>query len=108
MATPRSTPRRPLGLVRRTGVVLAGTLGIGLAALPAQAAPPPASSGDAATLMAARAHDLEKVTEAFDAARDELAAQEASAQAAAATVQQARAAQVAAQQQVRGIARSAY
>jgi peptidoglycan DL-endopeptidase CwlO len=108
MATPRTTPRRPLALVRRTAVVLAGAVGIGLAALPAQATPAPATSGDAATLMAARAHDLEKVTEAFDSARDQLAAQEATAQAAAARVQQARAVQTAAQQQVRGIARSAY
>jgi cell wall-associated NlpC family hydrolase len=107
MATPRSS-RRPLALARRTAVVLAGAVGIGLAALPAQAAPAPATSGDAATLMAARAHDLEKVTEAFDAARDQLGAQEATAQTAAATVQKARAAQAAAQQQVRGIARSAY
>jgi cell wall-associated NlpC family hydrolase len=58
--------------------------------------------------MAARAHELEKVTEAFNGARDQLAAQEATAQSAAATVQKARAAQAAAQQQVRGIARSAY
>jgi cell wall-associated NlpC family hydrolase len=108
MATPRSTSRRPLALVRRTAVVLVGAVGIGLAALPAQAAPAPATSGDAATLMAARAHDLEKVTEAFNAARDELATQEATARAAAATVQQARAVQAAARQQVRGIARSAY
>src|SRR5437764_802347 len=103
MASPRSTSRRPLALVRRTAVVLVGAVGIGLAALPAQAAPAPATSGDAAALMAARAHDLEKVTEAFDAARDELATQEATARAAAATVQQARAVQAAARQQVRGI-----
>src|SRR5438309_3461967 len=98
MATPRSTSRRPLAHARRTAVVLAGAVGIGLAALPAQAAPAPATSGDAATLMAARAHDLEKVTEAFDAARDQLAAQEGTAQSAAATVQKARAAQATAQQ----------
>jgi cell wall-associated NlpC family hydrolase len=112
MATPRCTSRRPLALVRRTAVVLAGVVGIGLAALPgtpsALAAPAPATSGDAATLMAARAHDLEKVTEAFDAARDELAAQETTARTAAAEVQRARGVQAAARQQVRGIARSAY
>jgi cell wall-associated NlpC family hydrolase len=112
MATPRTARRRALPLVRRTAVVLAGALGIGLATLPATlpagAAPAPTSSGDAATLMAARAHDLEKVTEAFNAARDQLAAEEATARTAAATAQQARATQATAQQQVRGIARSAY
>jgi cell wall-associated NlpC family hydrolase len=89
-------------------VVLAGLAAIALSPLPAQAAPDPATAGDAATLMAARAHDLEKVTEAFNAARDQLAAQQAKAQAAQATYQQAQAALVTARQQVRGIARSAY
>jgi peptidoglycan DL-endopeptidase CwlO len=112
MATPTDSPRpagtRSLVAIRRTAVVLAGLAAIALGPLPAQAAPDPATSGDAATLMAARAHDLEKVTEAFNAARDQLAAQQAKAQAAQATYQQAQAALVTARQQVRGIARSAY
>jgi cell wall-associated NlpC family hydrolase len=89
-------------------VVLAGLAAIALSPLPAQADPEPATAGDAATLMAARAHDLEKVTEAFDAARDQLAAQQAKAQAAQAQYQQSQAALAAARQQLRGIARTAY
>jgi cell wall-associated NlpC family hydrolase len=99
---------RPLVAIRRISVVLAALAAVGLSPLPAQADPDPATAGDAATLMAARAHDLEKVTEAFDTARDQLAAQQAKAQAAQASFQQAQAALVTARQQVRGIARSAY
>ena len=112
MATPTDSPRpagtRSLLTIRRIAVVLAGLAALALSPLPAQAAPDPATSGDAATLMAARAHDLEKVTEAFNIARDQLAAQQAKAQAAQATYEQAQAALVTARQQVRGIARSAY
>ena len=112
MATPRRsslpaaarTPRT----ARRITLVLAGLAAVLLCAVPAHAAPTPATSGDAAALMAARAHDLEKVTEAFDAARDQLAVQQAKAQAAQATYQKAEAALVLARQEVRGIARSAY
>jgi peptidoglycan DL-endopeptidase CwlO len=112
MATPRTTTlptsRRPFLAVRRVSVVLAGLAAIALSPLPAQADPDPATAGDAATLMAARAHDLEKVTEAFDAARDQLAAQQTKAKSAQADYQKAQAALTAARQQVRGIARSAY
>jgi peptidoglycan DL-endopeptidase CwlO len=102
-----ATPRSPLRTARRVTLVVAGLAGIALAGLPAaQAAPTTAS--DAAALMAARAHDLEKVTEAFNAARDELATQQTAAQAADAAAQKARTAQAAAQQEVRGLARSAY
>jgi cell wall-associated NlpC family hydrolase len=93
---------------RRITLVLAGLTAALLGTLPAQAAPSPATSGDAAALMAARAHDLEKVTEAFDTARDKLAAQQAKAQAAQAAYKKAQAALARARQQVRGIARSAY
>jgi cell wall-associated NlpC family hydrolase len=86
-------------------VTLAGLAVLALVPLPAHAAP---TSGDVATLMAARAHDLEKVTEGFNRARDELAAQQTKAQAAQKASEQARAALVQARQQVRGIARSAY
>lgn len=110
MATPRTAFPRSLAGVRHTALALAGAIGIGLAALPAapSATAAPATSGDAATLMAARAHELEKVTEAFDTAREDLATQEATARTATAEAQRARAAQAAARQQVRGIARSAY
>jgi cell wall-associated NlpC family hydrolase len=58
--------------------------------------------------MAARAHDLEKVTERFDLARDQLAAQQARAKAAQARFRAAQAALTVARRQVRGIARTAY
>lgn len=112
MATPRrsSLPAaaRPSRTARRITLVLAGLAAVLLGTVPAHAAPTPATSGDAAALMAARAHDLEKVTEAFDAARDQLAAEQAKAQAAQAAYQKAQAALVQARQEVRGIARSAY
>lgn len=112
MATPRrsSLPAavRPSRTARRITLVLAGLAAVLLGTVPAHAAPSPATAGDAAALMAARAHDLEKVTEAFDAARDQLAAQQATAQAAQAAYQKAQAALVQARQEVRGIARSAY
>jgi peptidoglycan DL-endopeptidase CwlO len=68
----------------------------------------PATSHDAATLMAARAHDLEKVTENFNIARDHLAAQQAKAKAAQARFRAAAAQLTVARRQVRSIARSAY
>lgn len=84
-------------------IPLAGT------AAPASATDPgPATATDAATLMAARAHDLEKVTEAFDAARVTLGTQQAAAQAAKERVQRSTATLTAARNQVRGFARSAY
>jgi peptidoglycan DL-endopeptidase CwlO len=111
MATPSSGARRRsarscAATARRTVVVLAGVLGILLSAVPAQAAP--ATAAEAGRLMAARAHDLEVLTEKFDAARETLAAQEAAVQAATVKMQAATAALVVAQQQVRGIARSAF
>jgi peptidoglycan DL-endopeptidase CwlO len=111
MATPSSGARRRsarscAATARRTVVVLAGVLGILVSAVPAQAAP--ATAAEAGRLMAARAHDLEVLTEKFDAARETLAAQEAAVQAATVKMQAATAALVVAQQQVRGIARSAF
>ena len=112
MATPRRsslpTAARLPRTARRITLVLAALAAVLLGALPAQATPSPTTSGDAAALMAARAHDLEKVTEAFDAARDQLAAQQAKAQAAQAAYSKAQAALAQARVQVRGIARSAY
>jgi cell wall-associated NlpC family hydrolase len=92
-------------------LALAGLAAAGVLATPSatpSAAAAPATAADAAALMAARAHDLEKVTESFDTARDQLAAQTAAAQAAEAKAKAARAQLAAAQQAVRGIARSAY
>ena len=68
----------------------------------------PGTSAEAAQLVAARGHDLEVVTEQFNEARATLDTQRAAAEAAKATLEQAAAALGAAQQQVRGIARSAW
>jgi cell wall-associated NlpC family hydrolase len=89
-------------------VVLAvtGAVGVLFTAAPAQAAP--ATTAEAAQMVAARGHELEAVTEKFNEARATLDTQRAAAQAAAAQLQQATAALASAQQQVRGIARSAW
>jgi cell wall-associated NlpC family hydrolase len=81
-------------------------LGILFTALPAQAAP--TTSADAARLMAARSHDLEVLSEKFDTAGVRLAAEEAAVKAATAKMQKATAVLGRAQQEVRGIARSAF
>jgi cell wall-associated NlpC family hydrolase len=111
MAPPSSGARRRSArsaapTARRAVVVLAGVFGILLSAMPAQAAP--ATAAEAGRLMAARAHDLEVLTEKFDTARETLAAQEAAVQAATVKMQAATAALVVAQHQVRGVARSAF
>jgi cell wall-associated NlpC family hydrolase len=90
----------------RALLAAAGVIGVLCSAVPAQAAP--GSSAEAADLVAAKGHELEVVTEQFNQARETLDAQRATAQAAAAKLQQAAAALGAAQQQVRGIARSAW
>src|SRR3954451_13879042 len=115
MATPlgRTAPapsRRASTRRHRTAaralLAVTGVVGVLFSAVPAQAAP--ATSAQAAQLIAARGHELEVVTEQFNEARVALEAQRATAQAAAAQLEQAAAALGAAQQQVRGIARSAW
>src|SRR4051812_27950879 len=101
-----SAPTRRRGMAARTLLAVAGVAGVLLSAAPAQAAP--GTSAEAAQLVAARGHELEVVTEQFNAARETLEAQRATAQAAAAQLEQAAAALATAQQQVRGIARSAW
>ncbi|MGY2077048.1 C40 family peptidase [Blastococcus sp. SYSU DS0828] len=108
MATPLRTParRRTAG---RVGLALAGTVGILLATVPAAADPgSPATSAEAARLVAERGHQLEVVTERFNEARDALTGQQAAAEAAAAQLAQATADLARAQEAVRGIARSAW
>jgi peptidoglycan DL-endopeptidase CwlO len=97
--------RRPARAVRAV-LAVTGVLGVLFTAAPAQAAP--ATSADAAAMVAARGHELEAVTEKFNEARATLDTQRGAAQAAAAKLQQATAALGSAQQQVRGIARSAW
>ncbi|SFT62335.1 Cell wall-associated hydrolase, NlpC family [Geodermatophilus amargosae] len=94
---------------RRAALVLVGALGVGLAAAPAPAlAEDPATSAQAAELVAARGHELEVVTEQFNEAREGLRAQQAAADAAAAQLAAAQVAVDTARSQVVGIARSAY
>jgi cell wall-associated NlpC family hydrolase len=100
------TSARPPALVRRGVLALAAVIGVLVTTVPAQANP--ATSADAGRLVAARGHELEVITEKFNEAREILAAQTATAQAAAAEVEKAKAQLAAAQQQVRGLARTAY
>ncbi len=94
---------------RRALVALAGAAGILLATVPASAAPAnPATADEAAELIAARGHDLEALAEQFNEARENLAAQQAAAQAAQVEVERATAVLAEAQRSVRGVARSAY
>jgi cell wall-associated NlpC family hydrolase len=102
----RTSARRPVA-VRRVVFAAAAVLGVLFSTVPAQAAPP-ATSAQAAELVAARGHQLEVVTEEFNEAREALAAQRAAADATAAQLTEATAALGAAQQEVRGIARAAY
>ncbi|MET0765779.1 MAG: C40 family peptidase [Blastococcus sp.] len=97
--------RRP-ATARRVVLTLAAVLGAVFSTVPAQAAP--ATSAEAAQLMAAKGHELEVVTEEFNEAREALKAQLAAADAAAAEYQTATATLATAQQQVRSIARTAY
>src|SRR3954453_7605297 len=119
MATARTSfprpnlPLRPLRTVRRTVLVLTGAIAVsaGIAFVPrgaSAARDAPATGQEAAELMAARAHDLEAVTEQFNTARDQLETQQAAAKAAADALATAQADLATAQTQVRGIARSAF
>jgi cell wall-associated NlpC family hydrolase len=110
MAPPLHTPRRPSArrpaTARRVVLTLGAVLGAVFSTVPAQATP--ATSGEAAQLVAAKGHELEVVTEEFNEAREALNADRATAQAAVAGLEAATATLAAAQQQVRGIARTAY
>ena len=82
---------------------------LALSPVPAFGAPgTPSTSQDVAALMAAKAHELEKITEEFNIARHQLERQQAAARVAADAAAEAQTRLAAAQQQVRGIARSAY
>ena len=82
--------------------------GLALTPLPASADPKPATSAEAAALVAARAHDLEVLTEQFNEAREELAATREAAAQAAAEVAAAEAALAQARDRVRVVAYGAY
>jgi peptidoglycan DL-endopeptidase CwlO len=106
LGTARRTSARRPATARRVVLALAAVLGAVFSTVPAQAAP--ATSAEAAQLVAARGHELEVVTEEFNEAREALNAHRATAEAAAAELDAATATLAAAQQQVRGIARTAY
>jgi cell wall-associated NlpC family hydrolase len=104
-------PDRGPAVVRRAVFAVAGVVGVLLSTVPAQAAPAasaPTTSAAAAEFVAAKGHQLEVITEEFNEARVVLAAQQAAAQATGAQLEQASAVLAAAQESVRGIARSAY
>ena len=101
-----ATPSGRTPLAGWVVLALAAVVGVLFTAVPAQAAP--ATSAEAAELVAARGHELEAVTEQFNEARETLTAQQAAAQTAVAQLEQATAALATAQAQVRGIARSAW
>ena len=109
MATTLDTPRSRSGRrsVRKGVLALAAVLAAVLSTMPAQAAPP-ATAAEAAQLVAAKGHELEVITEQFNDAREAFRGHQATAEAAAAELEAATARLAAVQQQVRGIARSAY
>ncbi len=116
MASPaRAFPART-HRIRRTAAVrrvllIASSVGValGVTLVPAPAgAEEPTTSSEAAQLMAARGHELEAVTEQFNEARVQLTALQDAAAQAAATADAAELAVTSAQQQVRGVARSAW
>jgi cell wall-associated NlpC family hydrolase len=84
-------------------LVLAATFAAVLAPSPVHADPLPSAAA-----MAAKAHDLEKVTEQYNAAHEQLDRQQAAASAALAALAKAQADVTQAQTQVKGIARSAF
>src|SRR3954454_15299457 len=103
MATPFDgavrTARRSAVGTRHVVLLLVGVLGVLFSAVPAQAAP--ANSAQAAALVVARAHDLEVVSEKFNEARVQLAAQQAATQRAVAAMKKATADLAVAQRHVR-------
>jgi cell wall-associated NlpC family hydrolase len=109
MASSLKPVRRRAVTGRLALLSLVAASGIALTALPAAATPEnPTSSAEVTQLIAARAHDLEVVTEQFNTAREALATQQAAAQQAAAQVAAADGVVAAAREHVRDVARSAF
>jgi cell wall-associated NlpC family hydrolase len=108
MASSRMPARLHLPAARRAVVALGVVGALAVSATPAAAEPAPATSREAAGLIAARARDLEVLTEKFNEARERLKATERSAHRAADDLEAARAALARARDRVRVVARSAY
>ena len=98
--------RLPFG--RRVVVALVAAGGLALTPLPASAEPQPTTATEAASLIAARAHDLEVLTDRFNAAGEELEATQEKAARAAADLTAAVAALAQAREHVRAVAYGAY
>jgi peptidoglycan DL-endopeptidase CwlO len=98
--------RLPSG--RRVLVALVAAGGMALMPIPASAEPQPTTATEAASLIAARAHDLEVLTERFNAAGEELKAIQEKAARAAADLTAAVAALAQAREHVREVAYGAY
>jgi peptidoglycan DL-endopeptidase CwlO len=98
--------RLPTG--RRVLVALVAAGGLILTPIPASAEPQPTTATEAASLIAARAHDLEVLTERFNAAGEELKAIQEEAARAAADLTAAVAALAQAREHVREVAYGAY
>jgi peptidoglycan DL-endopeptidase CwlO len=98
--------RLPAG--RRVLVALVAAGGLILTPIPASAEPQPTTATEAASLIAARAHDLEVLTERFNAAGEELKAIQEKAAGAAADLTAAVAALAQAREHVREVAYGAY
>jgi peptidoglycan DL-endopeptidase CwlO len=107
MASSR-TPARRRATGRRALLALFTAGGVVLTALPAAAEPEPTTSQQAATLVAARAHDLEVLTEKFNEAREQLKATREAAALAAEELEAAQADLAEARDHVRAVARNAY
>jgi cell wall-associated NlpC family hydrolase len=107
MASSHRTARCPRTARLLIGLVAAG--GLALPALPAAAAPEdPATSQEAAALVAERAHRLEVVTEQFNEVRERLRASQDAAARAAEDVAAAEAELTTARERVRAVARGAW
>lgn len=112
--------RRPALRGRRAAITLFAAAGVVLTSTPALAAPDapattesapasePTTAAEAAQLIAAKGHELEVVTEDFNTAREELAADQAAAAQAATDAAAAQQAYSGAQQSVTSVARTAY
>jgi cell wall-associated NlpC family hydrolase len=101
-------PARRRSAGRPALLALLTAVGVLLTPLPAAAEPEPTTSRQAADLVAARAHDLEVLTEQFNEARERLEATREAADLAAEELAAARADLTEARSHVRAVARNAW